>query len=367
MFELTISKQQILTPLLMVAGAVDKKQSLPILSNILVQLSEDQFSLSATDLEIQITAVVPCPATKSGSLTVPAKKMIDIIRSLDDEAVPTLSYSGTNLTIKTEHSQFKLSTLPAADYPIAEDEISEVEFALQASAFMRLLQATNFAMAQQDVRVYLNGLFLEIESKSITAVTADGHRMAVCRLVDDAFQQHHRLLVPKKGVQEMLRLLSTIPDERIVVSASKNHISVVTSQFKFSSKLIEARFPPYARAIPKDYERSVLVDRDHLKRALSRIVILANEKLRAVVLRVEPQSLTLAASNKEQEESFETLAVETQGDPLTIGLNATYLLDVLNYFNEGMVKMSFGDSDSSILVQSAGDALYQYIIMPMKL
>lgn len=367
MFELTISKQQMLTPLLMVAGAVDKKQSLPILSNILLQLSAQQFALTATDLEIQITAVVPCSSNMTGAITIPAKKMIDIVRSLDDEAVPTLSFSGNNLTIKTERSQFKLTTLPAVDYPITEDEISEVEFSLQASALMRLLQATSFAMAQQDVRIYLNGLFLEIDTKSITAVTADGHRMAVCRLEDEAFHQHHRLLIPKKGVQEMLRLLSTIADEPVVISASKNHISLVTSQFRFSSKLIEARFPAYARAIPKDYERTVLIDRDVLKRALSRIVILANEKLRAVILRIESQSLTLAASNKEQEEGEETLVAETTGAPLTIGLNATYLLDVLNYFNEGMVRLAFGDADTSILVQSLSDEQYQYIIMPMKL
>ncbi|MGV3740244.1 MAG: DNA polymerase III subunit beta [Gammaproteobacteria bacterium] len=367
MFELTIGKQQILTPLLMVAGAVDKKQSLPILSNILLQLSAHQFTLTATDLEIQITAVVSCASNMTGAITVPAKKIIDIVRSLDDEAVPTLSFSGNNLTIKTERSQFKLATLPAVDYPINEDEVSEVEFSLQASALMRLLQATSFAMAQQDVRMYLNGLFLEIDSQSITAVTADGHRMAVCRLVDESFQHHHRLLIPKKGVQEMLRLLATITDEPVVISASKNHISLVTSQFRFSSKLIEARFPPYGRAIPKDYERTVLIDRDLLKRALSRIVILANEKLRAVVLRIEPQSITLAASNKEQEEGEETLVAETTGTALTIGLNATYLLDVLNYFNEGMVRMAFGDADSSILVQSLSDEQYQYIIMPMKL
>ena len=363
MFELTISKQQILPALLMVAGAVDKKQSLPILSNILLQLSAHQFSLTATDLEIQITAVVPCTSNMTGAVTVPAKKIIDIFRSLDEEAMPTLSFSGSNLTIKTEHSQFKLTTLPAVDYPITEDEISEVEFSLQASALMRLLQATSFAMAQQDVRVYLNGLFLEIDTKSITAVTADGHRMAVCRQMDEAFHQHHRLLIPKKGVQEMLRLLATITDEPVVISASKNHVSLVTSQFRFSSKLIEAKFPPFTRAIPSDYERIVLIDRDHLKRALSRIVILANEKLRAVVLRIEHQSLTLAASNKEQEEGEETLLAETTGSPLTIGLNATYLLDVLNYFNEGMLRLEFGDADSSILVQSLSDDNYKYILL----
>lgn len=367
MFELTISKEQILAPLILVAGAVDKKQALPILSNVLLQLSARQFSLSATDLEIQITAVVPCSSTTEGAVTVSARKLIDIIRSLDEEAVPTLHFSGTTLTIKTEHSQFKLTTLPAEDYPTPEDEVSELEFSLQSSDLTRLLQATNFAMAQQDVRVYLNGMFLEIDMKAITAVTADGHRMAVYRLTDEGLNQHHRLLIPKKGVQEMLRLLATLADEKVILSASKNHVSLMTSQFRFSSKLIEARFPPYSRAIPKDYERSVLIDRDVLKRALSRIVILANEKLRAVILKIENQSLTLAASNKEQEEGTETLQVETQGDPLTIGFNATYLLDVLNYLSEGMVRLSFGEADSSILVQALNNENYQYIIMPMKL
>lgn len=367
MFELTIGKQQILAPLLMVAGAVDKKQSLPILSNILLQLTDQQFSVTATDLEIQITAVVPCAAMTQGAVTVPAKKIIDIIRSLDDEAVPNLSWNGNVLSIKTGRSQFKLSTLPAVDYPIAEDDVSELEFSVQASALMRLLQATYFAMAQQDVRVYLNGLFLEIDAKSITAVTADGHRMAICRLADVAIEKHHRLLIPKKGIQEMMRLLASTPDEKVVLSASKNHVSLSTSQFKFSSKLIEARFPPYTKAIPKDHERMVIIDRDVLKRALSRIIILANEKLRAVVLRIEPNSLTLVASNKEQEEGIETLPAETQGEPLTIGLNATYLLDVLNYFNEGPLRLTFGDANSSILVQAINDDHYQYIIMPMKL
>lgn len=370
MFELTLSKQQILAPLLTVAGAVDKKQSLPILSNILFQLTDQQFSVVATDLEIQITAIVPQSAALSAAaaITVPAKKMIDIIRSLEEEAMPTLSCQGNTLFIKTEQGQFKLSTLPASDYPLAENEVNEVELVMQASALMRLLQSTYFAMAQQDARIYLNGLFLEIDTKSIAAVAADGHRMAVCRLQDDALKHMHRLLIPRKGVQEMLRLLVSIPpEESVTISASKNHICLTTLPFKLSSKLIDARFPPYSKAIPKDYDKSAIVDRDVLKRALSRIVILANEKLRAVVLRTGDNQLMLQASNKEQEEGMETIVAETEGEALTIGLNATYLLDVLNYLNEGPLKLSFGDADSSILVQSMQDEHYQYIIMPMKL
>lgn len=368
MFELTISKQQLLTPLLIVAGAVDKKQSLAILSNILLKLTKNQLRLTATDLEIEITACVPCVAEQeTGSITVPAKKMIDIIRSLEDDANPTLICKDGTMSIKAGRSQFKLTTLPADDYPATEDEPSDVEFTVNTSSLIRLLQSTYFAMAQQDVRIYLNGLFLEIDTQSITAVTADGHRMAICRLPCQLINQHHRLLIPKKGIQEMLRLLSHVTDESVVLSSSKNHFKLVTGQYIFSSKLIEARFPPYAKAVPKDQDKSVIIDRDILKRALSRIIIMANEKLRAVLLQIQPNTLTLIASNQEHEEGIESLAAETEGDELNIGLNATYLLDVLNHVSEGPLRLSFSDTDSSILVQSLQDENYQYIIMPMKL
>ena len=368
MFELSISKQQLLTPLLIVAGAVDKRQSLAILSNILLRLSNQQLLLTATDLEIEITASVPCVSeSATGLVTVPAKKMSDIVRSLEDNATPTIAYTANNLAIRVGRSQFKLATLPGDDYPTIEDERSEVEFSIATSALIRLLQSTAFAMSQHDVRVFLNGLFIEIDPQSITAVATDGHRMAIFRLPNQLVDQHYRLLLPKKGVQEMLRLLTHVADERVMLSASKNHFKLVTSQYIFSSKLIEARFPPYVKAIPRDQDKFVVIDRDFLKRALSRIAILANEKLRAVLLYIQPGSLTLIANNQEQEEGIETLVAETEGDELKIGLNATYLLDVLNHVDEGPLRLSFSDTDSSILVQSINDEHYQYIIMPMKI
>lgn len=368
MFELTISKQALLTPLLMVAGAVDKKQSLAILSNVLLKLSHQHLSLTATDLEIEMTATVACDATEqSGTITVPAKKFIDIIRSLDDDAIPSLTVRDNTLLIKAGRSQFKLATLPADNFPAIEDEQADVEFTVATAALVRLLQSTYFAMAQQDVRIYLNGLFFEMDAQSITAVAADGHRMAVCRLPGQMVQQLHRLLVPKKGIQELLRLMSHIADEQVVISASKNHLKLTSKQYVFASKLIEARFPSYAQIIPKHLDKTVVIDRDLLKRALSRIVIMANEKLRAVLLQIQPGVLTITASNQEHEEGLESLAAETEGDALSIGLNATYLLDVLNHLDEGPIRLSFANADSSILVESPRDEHYQYIIMPMKL
>ena len=368
MFELSISKQQLLTPLLTVAGAVDKKQSLTILSNILLKLVDNQLLLTATDLEIEITSRIPCiTQNHTGLITIPVKKMIDIIRSLEDDANPTISFKAGVVSIKEGRSQFKLTTLPADDYPVSADEANDVEFTVERAAFIHLLQSTHFAMSQQDVRAYLNGLLVEIDPHTVTVVATDGHRMAICKLAAPLSNQHHRLLLPRKGVQEMIRLLNNVSDERVVISAGKNHFKLVTEQYTFSSKLIEARFPPYHRAIPRDQDKQVMIDRDLLKRALSRIIILANEKSRAVLLHVQPDQLTLIANNQEQEEAIESVPAQTIGEELTIGINASYLLDVLNNVSEGLVRLSLSTTDTSILVESVNDENYQYIIMPMKI
>lgn len=368
MFELSISKQQLLTPLLTVAGAVDKKQSLTILSNILLKLADNQLLLTATDLEIEITCRISCVTqNQTGLVTIPVKKMIDIIRSLDDDANPMISFKSGVVSIKEGRSQFKLATLPADDYPVTEDEVSEVEFLINRSELIHLLQSTHFAMSQQDVRAYLNGLLFEMDANLLTVVATDGHRMAVYRLPSPLNNQHHRLLLPKKGVQEILRLLNNISDEKVAVAAGKNHFKVITEQYTFSSKLIEARFPPYVRAIPREQDKQVIIDRDLLKRALSRIIILANEKLRAILLQVEVGQLTLIANNQEQEEAIESIPAQTVGDPLTIGINASYLLDVLNYLSDATIRISLSNTDTSILVESMNDENYQYIIMPMKI
>lgn len=368
MFELSISKQQLLTPLLTVAGAVDKKQSLTILSNILLKLVDNQLLLTATDLEIEITSRIPCITQhQSGLITIPVKKMIDIIRSLEDDANPTISFKSGVVSIKEGRSQFKLTTLPADDYPVSADEVNDIEFSLERAALIHLLQSTHFAMSQQDVRAYLNGLLFEMDPQSVTVVATDGHRMAICKLLSPLSNQHHRLLLPRKGVQEMIRLLNNISDERVIISAGKNHFKLVTEQYTFSSKLIEARFPPYHRAIPRDQDKLVIIDRDLLKRALSRIIILANEKSRAVLLHVQSDQLTLIANNQEQEEAIESVPAQTTGDELTIGINANYLLDVLNHVAEGFVRISLSNTDTSMLVESVNDENYQYIIMPMKI
>ncbi|KTD53569.1 DNA polymerase III, beta chain [Legionella santicrucis] len=367
MFEFTIKKEDLLPLLLAVAGAVDKKQSLAILSNFFLKLSDGLLNITATDLEIEISAQVVCESKQnSGSITVPAKKFIDIIRSLDDETSPDVIVNNALLTIKQGRSSFKLTTLSADGYPLSEDECNEVELNLPRLVLLKLLQSTHFAMAQQDVRVFLNGLFLDFEPNLISAVATDGHRMAICRYQCSNISDK-KLLLPKKGVQELLRILNYIDDEEVLLAAGKSHFKLVTRQFVFLSKLIEARFPPYTKAIPRNQDKHILIDCSVLKRSLSRIVILAHEKSKAVMLHLQPGMLTLIANNNEQEEAVESLIAETQGDELKIGLNATYLLDVLSHFGEGQIRLSLSNTDSSILIESLNDDHYQYIIMPMKI
>ncbi len=368
MFELTISKQQLLTPLLTVVGAVDKKQSLVILSNILLKLTEDHLFLTATDLEIEITSCVDIANVNgTGIVTVPAKKLIDIVRLLDDNANPTISFNSNIVTIKEGRSVFKLATLPADDYPNSNEEANEAEFSIQKAALLHLLQATHFAMSQHDARIFLNGLFVEIDAQKITAVATDGHRMAICHMPCPLNNDHHRLLIPRNGIQEILKMLSIVTDEEIQVCIGKRHFKLITKQYTFSTKLIEARFPPYNKVIPKSQDKQLIIDRDLLKRALSRIIILANEKSRAVLMHIQPQLVTLIANNQEQEEAIESLTAETTGDEIKIGINASYLLDVLNNIPDGSVRLSLAKNDSSILVESLKDENYMYIIMPMKI
>lgn len=367
MFNLSLTKEQLLSPILTVAGAVDKKQSMPILSNILLTLSDNQLLLTATDLEIEITARISCDTSHSGQSTIPAKKLIDIIRSLDDGAGFTIQLKPTVAVIKAGRSQFKVATLPAEDFPAGKEACSDVEFSLPRTALIHLFQSTSFATSQNDARIYLNGLLVELESHRITTVATDGHRMAVCQLACEQTFTPHRFLLPKKGVQEILRLLQNINDEEIGVTAGKGHFKLVTEEYTFRTALLESRYPPYLKAIPRELDKWVLVDRDALKRALSRMVILAHEKSRAVLLQLQPGLLTLIANNQEQEEAIESLEAKTEGTELTIGINAGYLLDVLNFIGDGLVRLSMSTQDCSILVESLQDEHYQYIIMPMRI
>lgn len=367
-FGLTTTKNVLLPALLLVAGAIDKKQSLPVLSNFLFKVTDNQLQISATDLEIEISVqLAEIAECSEGEITVPAKKIIDIVRSLDDQSSLSINFKGDNLILTSGRSKFKLATLAALDFPSIDREGVNQEFMVGKDRFTYLIHSTYFAMSLQDVRVYLNGLLLEFQGSQLVAVASDAHRMAICKIDLTLGMEPQRLLLPRKAVLELLRLLSTVEDSELRIVMGINYLQVETSFFTFTTKLIEARFPVYTKAIPLDNDKFVLIDKESLKRALSRIIILANEKSKAVLMQIQSSTITLSANNQELEEATETVEAQVDGQAISLGINAAYLLDVLQHINEETVRISLSSPDRSILVEPLLDEHYQYVIMPMTL
>lgn len=369
MFEFTIRKNSLLAPLMTVSGAVEKKQTLPVLSNILIRLDNNIVTLDATDTEIEMVARVECESSEGqGETTVPAKKLIDLCRSFSDDAILNFGVKEEKVILKQGRSRFTLSILPADEFPNIEDEQKIIEFNVERQPLLQLLQSIHFAMAQQDVRYYLNGLLLEMNQDNLIAVATDGHRMALNKLsVSEKFEPY-KVIIPRKGIFELIRLLSNSEDESVLFALSSNHLYLNTEKLRFISKLVEGRYPAYSKLIPRNNDKEVVVARDVLKTTLARVSILANEKHRGVILAMTPCNLTLVANNQEQEEAEESIEVDTLGDDIKISLNAAYLMDVLNNIDSEQVKLSFSQPNSSILIESGSNSSEcQYIIMPMKI
>jgi len=363
-----ISREALIKPLQLVAGVVERRQTLPVLSNILLVAEGDQLSLTGTDLEVELVGRVTLdePA-EAGSITVPARKLMDICKSLPDEARIELALSGQKMIIKAGRSRFSLSTLPAAEFPNVEDGPETLDLSITQNQLRKLIDKTGFSMAQQDVRYYLNGMLLEIANGQLRSVSTDGHRLATCVSdveVDSSVQ--HQIIVPRKGILELARLLQQ-GDETLRLVVGATHIRAHVGDFIFTSKLVDGKFPDYQRVIPRNGDKVMLGDRQELRQVFSRIAILSNEKYRGVRLSLSDGYLQVMANNPEQEEAEETVAVDYQGDALEIGFNVNYLLDVLSIVSSDVVRFTVSDPNSSALVQSFEDDGSVYVVMPMRM
>ncbi len=365
--QFTISRDSLVGPLQLVCGAVERRQTLPVLSNVLLVLEGTTLSLTATDLEVELIANVElAEAGEDGEITVPARKFLDICKSLPSQEIQ-VSLLNQKVTIKSGRNKFSLVTLPASEFPAVEETIGTHELNLQQSLLKGMMDQTAFAMAQQDVRYYLNGMLFEITDKKLKAVATDGHRLAICDLETD-FQSDSKTeaIIPRKGIQELMRLLDN-SESVTCVTLGTNHLRVVTPGFTFTSKLIDGKFPEYDRVLPKNGDRTLISDREILKDSFSRASILCNEKYRGVKMRLSGNLLSIHANNPEQEEAEIDLGVEFDGEDLEIGFNVTYLLDVLNTMKCEKIKMILGDSNSSALIEDAEDGNSVYVVMPMRL
>ncbi len=364
----TISREALLKPLQLVAGVVERRQTLPVLSNILLVAESHQLSLTGTDLEVEMVARIQLEQeAEPGSITIPAKKLMDICKSLPDHVDIELNMTGNKVTIKGGRSRFTLSTLPATEFPNIEDGPHNLEIPIAQGKLRQLIDRTAFAMAQQDVRYYLNGMLLELDGNLLRSVATDGHRLAtsVCN-VDQEMSVKQQVIVPRKGILELARLLEDSEDTAQLVIGS-NHIRVNTGDYLFTSKLVDGKFPDYERVIPRGGDKQLIAERQQLREVLSRIAILSNEKYRGVRLALTEGHLQVMANNPEQEEAEETLAVDYQGPPLEIGFNVNYMLDVLSILAVDSVRISMSDPNSSSLVEAVDSSDSLYVIMPMRM
>jgi DNA polymerase-3 subunit beta len=364
----TIEREKLLRPLQQVAGVVERRQTLPVLSNVLMVVDGSTLSLTGTDLEVELVAHVPLEGSfEHAEITVPAKKLLDICKSLPDDSAIQFVTDEQKLLVKAGRSRFSLATLPSNEFPNLEEATGHVSFSINQGYLKSVIDRTGFAMAQQDVRFYLNGMLFEVSTNLLRAVATDGHRLALCNAeIQCEVEQVVQSIVPRKGVLELSKLFSDM-DSDVSVSLSNNHIRVENSDLRFTSKLIDGKFPDYERVLPKNSDKTVLSDKDEMKQCFSRVSILSNEKYRGVRLRLESGSLTTVANNPEQEEAEETINVDYSGGELEIGFNVNYLLDVMNVVRSDTVKILLADSNSSALITDANDDSASYVVMPMRL
>jgi DNA polymerase-3 subunit beta len=358
-------RESLLAALQSVIGVVERRQTMPILANLLLSAEQGKLALTATDLEVELVASAEIKSGADGRVTVPGRKLLDICRSLPEGVTLTLSQDGDKMTVKAGKSRFVLATLPAADFPVIDELQQQQSLALAQADLRRLLDKTHFSMAQQDVRYYLNGMLLETDGKMLRTVATDGHRLALCEMDRPAKATGQQVIVPRKGVLELQRLLGTEGEVQITIGS--NHIRAQIGDVRFTSKLIDGRFPEYGRVIPSAPPRSIVADRDVLRSALQRTAILANEKYRGIRLALKKNQLTLQAHNPDQEEAEEQVEVAYKGDELEVGFNVGYLLDAIAAVDGNEVELGVTDGNSSCLVRAPGATSARYVVMPMRL
>ena len=362
-------RDDLLRPLQAVSGIVEKRHTLPILSNVLFERSGDALLFLATDLEIQVSTSFSAPqkGTDSSSVTVSARKLQDILRALPEDAEVALETQNNRILAKSGKSRFTLQTLPAEDFPkIAPSGSAAVKVKVTQKSLRSLLLLVQYAMAQQDIRYYLNGMLLVIDAKTMKAVATDGHRLAYATMKLEQKAEPLDLILPRKAIQEIVKLLGDTDDE-VSFELAANQARFRIGNVELITKVVDGKFPDYGRVIPTNYTKQFTIERAKLQQSLQRVAILSNEKFRGVRWTLTEDQLRIACTNTEQEEAFEEIDISYKGEPLDIGFNVTYLLEVLNNVSSEKVTCSFGDANSSVLMTIAEDPEFRYVVMPMRI
>ncbi|MDF3840080.1 DNA polymerase III subunit beta [Cupriavidus basilensis] len=369
------SRDNLLRPLQIVSGIVERRHTLPILANLLIRKSGSNVSFLSTDIEIQITTHAECGVgSDSVATTVAARKLLDILRAMPDGEV-ALSLNDKRMTVQSGKSRFALQTLAAEEFPtVAEASEFGASVSLPQKTFKHLLAMVHFAMAQQDIRYYLNGMLLVVDGKKVMAVATDGHRLAYCGVELDTAAtgseggapSRQEVIIPRKTILELQRLLED-NDDPVQVQLAANQVKFTFANIELISKLVEGKFPDFQRVIPKGYKNAFAIDRVQLQQALQRTAILTTDKFKGVRCILDTHVLKISSTNADQEEAQEELELDYSGDALDIGFNVTYLLDVLANLKSEQVQVSLGDSNSSALITVPEDDNFKYVVMPMRI
>lgn len=364
---LETARNSLLTPLAATVGVVEKRHTLPILSNVLLQRQNGRLTLLATDLELQVSTALEGKAGEDFSITVAARKLFDIVRALPDDAKVKLDSKESQLEVKAGKSKFTLQTLPAADFPRMETGAGVAgEVTMVQKTLKHLLQLVQFAMAQQDIRYYLNGMLLVLDGTTLRVVATDGHRLSLAETTLEKAGPQKDVIIPRKTVIELTKLLQETEDP-VTLRVGENQVTIELNNTQLVSKIVDGKFPDYQRVVPVGHDKNLVVNRQIASQALQRAAILSNEKFRGVRLVMSANSLNVVCNNNEQEEAQEEIEARYESDPLDIGFNVTYLQDGLNALSSEDVTLSFSDPNSSMLITSEKEPGFKYVVMPMRI
>jgi len=360
-------RNALLASLSAVVGVVERRHTLPILSNLLLEKKAGTLTLLATDLELQVSTQLDAQAGEDFAITIAARKLFDIVRALPDVAKVKLDTKDSQVVVSAGKSRFTLQTLPAADFPRVETGAGLGEaIRLPQKTLKRLLQLVQFAMASQDIRYYLNGMLLVLEGKQLRVVATDGHRLSYAETQLDTEAEAREVIIPRKTVVELSKLLSDV-DEPVELRIGANQVTITLPGTELVTKVVDGKFPDYQRVIPVNQPRHLKANRQNVMQALQRAAILSNEKFRGVRLVMSENTLGIVCNNNEQEEAADEIEVSYNGDPLDVGFNVTYLLDGLGAVNTDEITLSLGDANSSMLLTSEGEPGFKYVVMPMRI
>jgi len=362
-----INRELLLTPLQQIVNVIEKRQTMPILANVLFKLERNQLTLTGTDLEVQIVAIVNLENELAGSITIPARKLLDICRLLPSAADIKFELLDNKLKIQSGRSRFSVSTLSAEEYPNFEMNDMECQFTMQAGQLKKALDKTIFCMANQDIRYYLNGIMLSIFNQKLKLVGSDGHRLSI---YEDSIEQETgielRIIIPRKGVVELVRLLDD-EEQEVQVEFSRNNIRVVIDNLIFSAKLVDSKYPDFSKVFSQAFQPAIHVQKEVLKDALTRVAILSNEKFRGVEFVIDGNNLQISTNNPEHEEADEQVTIEYLGQPISVAFNSQYILDAIANLDSELAVLTIAENSSCCFIEEPSEQKYKFIVMPMRL